>query len=257
MRRAVAFVVLLVGPLAVMAGELTSADEEAVRVVERDPGIWVGIGGVSGDGAPQLAVVEALYRPRRAYLVLAGERIGIGRDFDGTPSYLFLHPGRYRLEVQLGGYEPSTVDLEVVAGRHYALRGRLERVADEPIERWWRQEPIDRVRRVFAPEGTRPVDSSGPDMSLRADLLSRPAVDDAVGRIHLSVEPAHAAVYIDGRFVGVARDLRDRLRSLTVEPGERVIEAIAPSFVPQRRVVQIGAGEILNIDLKLARQVSN
>jgi hypothetical protein len=191
-------------------------------------------------------------------VTLDGRKVGLGRQLDGSPSYLFLRPGSYEVAFELGGYRTASVVAEIESGRHYEIRGRLERVPEEKVEQWWHQEPEEDIQRVFAPvERQAPARTTGADVGLRPDLAAPASEQGGTSAVALSVQPLHAAVYIDGRFVGVARDLMQRSKPLALEPGDRLIEAVAPGYNVQRRSVELSSGEVLKIDLELARQHHN
>ena len=45
------------------------------------------------------------------------------------------------------------------------------------------------------------------------------------GRLFLEVVPADASVYLDGRFVGIGKDLS---KGLLIDPGSHVLEVVRP-----------------------------
>jgi len=103
------------------------------------------------------------------------------------------------------------------------------------------------------PEGTAPPRPSGPDLSLRPDL-SRGRDERRETGVRVGVVPAAAAVYVDGNFVGTGRDLAAAVRPLTLAPGRHVLEAVAPGYRPLRREVELGAGEVIVVELALERE---
>src|ERR1700693_5551612 len=58
--------------------------------------------------AAEWATIDTDVSPEEAQVYLDGRYIGTADDFDGNPDYLYLKPGRYRIEFPLGGYERLT-----------------------------------------------------------------------------------------------------------------------------------------------------
>jgi PEGA domain len=75
---------------------------------------------------------------------------------------------------------------------------------------------------------------------------------DGSGRLQLDVQPADATIYVDDQFHGTANN--DTVLLLT--PGRHTVELARPGFQSQRRVVEVGTGEVrsLSITLQPARR---
>ncbi len=223
---------------------------------------WVGP--VPSDGmtrAPDLAVVSIDVRPKDARVLLDDRFVGRARYFDGTPDYMYLEPGRYSLELELGGYRTVVVELEAAAGCRFELKHRLERLPDTRVEGRGGDEGKGKpMIRVFAPVQTtdatipsRP--EGGPDMSLRPDLTAAVSAEpvsreDGAG-LRLTVHPPSARVSIDGQFVATAAELSRMEGPLAISVGRHVIEVAGDGFAPLRREVEVAAGEELEVVLTL------
>jgi hypothetical protein len=57
-----------------------------------------------------------------------GKYIGTADDFDGYPDFLYLAPGKYRLEFQLEGFETQTADIDAHGGARYTLNNKLHKI---------------------------------------------------------------------------------------------------------------------------------
>jgi hypothetical protein len=125
---------------------------------------------------------------------------GVLETRDGR-AVLNLPTGRYRLEFVRPGYRPEAVDLEVTQGVSYRVQRRLERLRGEAAE-----EP--------------------------RDLADR-------GELRLDVKPHDAIVYLDGRAMGFAGDLRDSMALRRLAPGRHTLEARKPGYATLRREVVI------------------
>lgn len=223
---------------------------------------------------PSLAVVDTDISPGHTRLYLDGDFIGTADRFDGIPDFLYLGEGSYTLECKLGGYVDQTLDIEVDKLNHYQIKLRMERIKGEPRESYWdRARGPDPIVRVF--ESTRPSQGQagatgrrdsrtrslstpgGPDLRLRPDLQGEPRVerparpDDARTEASLSfrITPPHAAVYLDGAFLGTAGELERAKRPMLMNPGEHVLEILAPDIEPTQKAIKVKPGETMEIEI--------
>ena len=70
-----------------------------------------------------------------------------------------------------------------------------------------------------------------------------PAV--AYGAISFALDPGDAAVYVDGNYVGVARDFDDTMQPLSLTAGTHRIELNAPGYEPVAFDVNVVPGQII------------
>jgi len=121
-----------------------------------------------------------------------------GRDGRAT---LNLPTGRWRLEFVKPGYRPETVDVEVTQGVSIRVERKLLRL-------------------------------SGEDAS-----AGRDSVLPETGELHVDVRPDDAIVYLDGRALGLASDIRtsDAFRRLLA--GRHQLEVRHPGYVSLRQEV--------------------
>jgi hypothetical protein len=132
-------------------------------------------------------------------------------------STLNLPAGRWRLEFVRPGYRTETVDVEVAQGVSVRVERRLERVSEKEVE------------------------------------LKEFALGDT-GEMRVDVRPADAIVYLDGRALGLARDIRD-LPSLDRLPaGRHLVEGRRPGYEPARREVVISPVQPAVLSVALERE---
>jgi hypothetical protein len=212
---------------------------------------------------PDLAVVSTDIRPKDAQLHLDGRFIGRARYFDGTPGYLYLEPGKYRLELRFGGYRTDLIEIDARAGCRFSLKHRMTRQEGTPKER--KSDPPGKGKpfdRAFAPQITETAtvsdkaSSGGPDLRLRNDL--RP---DGVGSslqttpeaasLRLVVEPPEASVYLDGSFVAIGRELGMMEGPLATTTGSHRIEVRASGYVTETRKIELKEGQVLELEVSL------
>jgi len=209
---------------------------------------------------PDLAIVSIDVRPKDARVHLDGRFVGRARYFDGTPSYLFLEPGSYRLELRSDGYRPVLVELTAERGCRYDLRHRLGRErgfeAEHEDADFGKGKPQQSVFAPTLPTPPQPAQgSAGPDPSLRPDL-GRGTPGDRVpsppaAGLKLRVDPPSARVSIDGVFVATGRELARMVGPLATTPGPHRIVAEAEGHVALERGVELDDGEVLELDLVL------
>ncbi len=212
---------------------------------------------------PDLAVVDTDISPEHARVYLDGTLIGTADDFDGYPDYLYLRPGRYTLEFRLPGYATRSLEIEAAAERFFPLDIDLERVPGEAAAPWYDRPEGLPTARVFgpprAPAGgtvTAPVEP-GPDPSLRPELRRderEPTGSAAAGAaLELVVEPAAAAVYVDGVFVATGSELAMLHDALAVAPGRHRIEVMAPGYRSRVVEIDISQGDTKQVVVELEK----
>ena len=234
----------------------------------------------SGAGSEWTAVKTDV-EPDEAALYLDGRLIGTADDFDGYPDRLYLGPGHYHLEFRLDGYEPYTTDIDAAPGRSFRLDQRLRKIKGashygtyEPAR------PEGGVMRFWVKNGSTDVPQSPDDMrpSRRAyvrDYPPNPGPDEAPGDVDepgysedrnadaqeqaseamltFEVEPEEAAVDIDGRFAGGARDLNSMDEGFVVEPGRHHITVTCPGYRESTIDVTAGLHRRAKVRLSLSR----
>lgn len=266
---------LLVAFLVVSAAHSAAAHRPRISVEFRagwaggwyGPGGWGWYGPWYGPGwyppaslaaAPlDVGVVDTDISPEHARVLLDGEIIGTADEFDGYPSYLFLKPGRYTLELTLRGYAPLSLTLEVVEGRFYPLDMKMERIKGEKATPGSDRPKPGPAGRVFGPAvaAAPPAVATGPDLSLRPGLrIEGDAVAEsprAGAALDLKVTPVGASVYLDGEFAGIGSELARLQRGLSVTPGAHRIEVMAPGHEPRELAVEVGEGERRQVVVEL------
>jgi hypothetical protein len=193
--------------------------------------------------------------PERAEVWVNGEKIGVADDFDGFPSYLWLEPGTYDVAFYLPGYETLARQYTIYPGLVIDVEDRLEKgesVHPRDLFSPRTQERRD-ARLRFERERREELERRQRGDELRSEGRALDARGEP-GRVLLSASPGDASIYLDGRFLGTAREL-SRLRSgLLVDPGEHTLEVVRPGFRPLARSFVIVSGTELELDLELEEE---
>lgn len=156
-------------------------------------------------------------QPGRAQVYLDGQFIGTTDDFDGYPQYLWLDRGSYDLVLYSQGY--------VTVSRHItALPGVVVRFDEEMMR----------------------------GASVRPESLA-PGLGNPGAGLRLSVHPDDSAVYLDGRFLGTARELDDIAGGLQAEPGSHRLEVVRPGYRAESRTFKAAAGEPVELQVELRK----
>ncbi|MEE8138301.1 MAG: PEGA domain-containing protein [Thermoanaerobaculia bacterium] len=201
-----------------------------------------------------LGALDLNVKPKKAEVYLDGEHIGLAKDFDGFPGFLWLEKGTYEISFYLPGYRTLTRSLTVYPGSGVDVRLRLEpgeavlpekplrpraRAADRPPARW-RDRDDDDDRGERDRELRREVEKE-----TERDIRSEP------GRLRLRIAPEDATVYLDGRFLGSGEELGRLHAGLIVEPGDHLLEVVRPGFESRRLEVRVGEGEEVELSVEL------
>jgi hypothetical protein len=208
-------------------------------------------------------VVRTDFRPKDARLFLDERFIGRARYFNGKKGYLFLEPGRYRLECRMGGYAIEVFEIEARSSCRFDIRHRMEKSSETGLET--KGDPPGKgipTQRVFPPvksgAGPQPMGASGgPDTALRPDIGAPPSRDvlgpDRQGSLRLRIRPPRASVFIDGGFLATGEELDLMVEPLAVATGPHRLEVQAPGFTTQALEIEIAVGEAREIDITLER----
>ena len=73
-------------------------------------------------------VVNTDVSPEMTRVFLDGRYIGTADDFDGYPDYLYLRPGKYKVSLQLEGFETRDVDIDSRAGMKIDIKEKLKKI---------------------------------------------------------------------------------------------------------------------------------
>ena len=162
------------------------------------------------------AWIETDVTPKRASVRLDGEDVGFAKDWNGVWDRLPIEPGEHVVEFALEGYQTLQFRLDARSGGVYRLSRELQK-------------------------------GQGTDPRSATEAPPQRAAPSAGGYLRLSIEPADAAVYLDGVFVGRASELGRRQAGRPLAAGEHELEVVRPGFLPDRRTIVVepdGVGEV-------------
>ena len=227
-----------------------------------------GGGGYAGDPGERFAAVKTDVDPEEASLYLDGKLIGTADDFDGYPDKLYLGRGQYHLEFRLDGYEPLTTEIDASPGQFFRIDQHMKKIPGASHYGTYTPErPEGEINRYFEKNqpryGSPNSDSNGhtPGYEARPPAMSEdrpvapreagdgnydsatadfdddrpspaepPAARETDSRIVFDVSPPDAAIYVDDRFMGSARELNGLGGGVAVPPGEHRITVTCPGY---------------------------
>jgi len=219
-------------------------------------------------------------KPKDTQVFVNGYYVGTTGDFDGWPRYLWLDEDTYELIFYKDGYETSVkeiavrrdlvidVKLRMQPGNSAApedltrYRGESDRREDDRYDR--DRERYDRERddreRYDRDDGDR--DDRGRyeveyGTTTRSESTPAPPEElDArteAGRVHMTISPPEASVYLDGRFVGIGGELSSVKEGLLMDPGEHRLQIFHPQYETREQTFSVAAGEEVKVEIDLAR----
>lgn len=231
-------------------------------------------------GRDEAGALDLDISPGRTQVHLDGQYIGTVDQYDGFPTYLWLERGTYDIVFYLDGYKTLARQITVYPGSVIDMEDRLEpgeSVRPEDLvskshER--RDERLryedERRRRIERGEDPADEDEDWRDRVRRREREDRrdrgeeieiededeggrriSGMTDQQGRVRLDVEPDDASIYLDGQFVGTARDLASLRRGLLVEPGKHTVAVVRPGREGVEREFEVDPGEEVELDIEL------
>ena len=188
--------------------------------------------------ATDLGGLDLNVKPKKAAVYVDGEYVGLAKEFDGYPGYLWLRMGVYRVTLFMPGYKTLTHSFEIRSGEVFDVRIRLEPGEATPPELPPAAEP---QRPTMASETTAKTSQEAPGET---------------GRLQFLIQPADASVYLDGRFLGSAVELGSLHAGLIVGAGRHQVEVVRPGYTPEELDVFVEPDGELDLRVDLSQDSS-
>jgi hypothetical protein len=176
-------------------------------------------------------------KPNRAEVWVDGKYVSDARDLDGNPAYLWLKQGTHHVVLYKAGYKSFDEEMDVRAGMLRQLKVQLEKGESQP--------PV-RAAAEPRPE-TRPAE---PRVEAPMPQAEAPMPQgEPHGEVGLRVEPRDATVYIDGKFLGIARELG----VLQLPAGHHRVDLARPGYRELTKEFDVEAGRKSELALSMER----
>jgi len=158
-----------------------------------------------------------------------GEHVGPVDQFNGYPGYLWLAQGGHDLVFYLEGHETVFRRVTVHPNTVITVKSALPKGEPAPFS-----------------DFIKPEKAEAPEV---ASAVEPPALEP--GRLHVSIAPSDASVYLDGRILGTADQL-DRLHAgLTVDAGKHRVEIVRPGYESEEIEIEVESGREVEVSLAL------
>jgi hypothetical protein len=187
--------------------------------------------------------------PDDADVLLNGKFIGAAYEFSSSGSALHLASRQNELIFKKKGYSEEAVDLRSYSSRNITLRVNLElqagKAAAEPAAADTKKEDAEAY--------TAETETSPPP--LPPPSAEKPAAPEErfLTSVILTVTPAETAIYIDGKFWGLAPE-QEKIENLRLTPGKYVLEAFKPGFGAYKKEITIPKQEQFALTITLQKQ---
>jgi hypothetical protein len=179
-------------------------------------------GGEYGDevSPDEPASIETHVSPSKAEVLLDGESMGYASDYNGRWDELRVPPGRHTLSFVLKDFKTLVVEIDALPGAEYELREKLAR-GDGEVHRGVTQ----------------------------ATVLK----DESAG-LRIEVTPEDAVIYLDGQYLGLARELGQMHGALKIDAGPHQLEAVLSGYGSEVRTIGVEPGLVGSVRFELAAQ---
>jgi hypothetical protein len=184
--------------------------------------------------------------PDDADVLLNGKLIGAAYEFSSARSALRLASRQNELVFKKKGYIEEAVDLRSYSSRNITLKINLEpqrgKIAAEPAVETASAREADEAYAAETETLPPPPPAQKPDTAEGRFLAT----------VILTVTPAEAAIYIDGKFWGLAPE-GGKIENLRLEPGKYVFEAFKPGFRAYKKEVAVPKAEKFTLNIALQK----
>jgi len=189
-------------------------------------------------------------KPRKSRVYVDGIYVGLAKNFDGYPSYLWLDEGTHELAFFHPEHQTMAQRMRVNAGAINEIRVRLEKgeaILPEPPPRQV-PEPLRKSEAADHREASEAKGGlSAPPQPVpeSLDLRAAPA------RLIVKVRPDDASIYLDGRLLGSAAELSRLHADLVIDAGRHTLEVVRPGFEGEQIDFSLEPGGQRTVELSL------
>lgn len=204
-----------------------------------------------------------------------GEYVGEVDQFDGFPTFLWLPRGTYDVVFYRDGFKTLARQYSIYAGQVIDVNDRLERGEsirpedlpststtnrDARVERnRQRREAARRYeqwreRARYDDDEADEIDEDElEDLEEELEAEREGAQGGSMARLRLSITPEDASIYLDGNFLGTAREVAQLSAGLVVPPGSHRLEVVRPGYEAEEVRFDGEAGEEVSLQIDLER----
>ncbi len=194
------------------------------------------------DGITVMMKIE----PDDADVLLNDRLIGSAYEFSTPRSALHLASRQNELVFKKKGYDEEAIDLRSYSSRNITLRIDLNmHTAETAAEPAGKDIPVRETDEAYAAKKEIPPPPPA------AEKPSAPE-ERFLSTVVLTVTPAETAIYIDGKFWGLA-PAQGKIENLRLQPGNYNFEAFKPGFKPYKKEITIPKQEQFTLAITLQK----
>lgn len=185
-----------------------------------------------------MGALDLNIQPKQTEVYVNGQYVGLVKQYDGFPGYLWLESGVYEIAFYRPGFATVTREFEIFTGM--VLDVSIDMQPGEAIQPQRPEpRPADAGYRGYVPREPASEVPTTP---------APPAGSTVSGRVGLSIEPIEASVYLDGRFVGTGRELAG---GLDVDSGQHIVEVVLPGYEQETVRFEVKPDSEARVDVRL------
>jgi hypothetical protein len=183
--------------------------------------------------------------PDDADVLLNGKFIGAAYEFSSSRSALRLASRQNELVFKKKGYVEEPVDLRSYSSRNITLRINLEPQTGKTPAKPAAIDTDQEDDEAYAAETETPPPPPP---------VEKPAAPEErfLTSVLLTVTPAETAIYIDGKFWGLAPEI-GKIENLRLKPGKYIFEAFKPGFSTYKKEVTVPKQEKFPLTITLQK----
>ncbi|HLP59915.1 MAG TPA: PEGA domain-containing protein [Candidatus Deferrimicrobium sp.] len=185
--------------------------------------------------------VVLLVNPDDADVLLDGKFIGTAYEFASKDAPLRLHSRNHELVIKKEGYNEELINLSAYSTPDITIRLNLSE------DRYYSQSQVkkrtgEEVKAKTTAPGYKPVPQTEPEKEPPVEMGAEEAEDEGSNveliNVTLEIEPKEAAIYLDGKFWGIAPE-SGTIDNLRLEPGKYTLEIVKPGYQSIKKELDI------------------
>lgn len=197
-------------------------------------------------------------KPKDTQVWVNGGYVGTTGKLDGSPSMLWLEKDSYEVIFYKEGYETIVRNYRVTAGGVIKEKFEMQPGESKLPEDLSTAEPLpspsaERLSETSSEGRVRDRPLRPSELRERSTRTRTLDVRQEPGKVAVHVTPKDASVYLDGQFIGIAKDLR-RNPILLVDPGEHRVEIVHPGYESKKVEISVEAGKEQEVEVNLMKK---
>jgi hypothetical protein len=195
----------------------------------------------------EYSVYSIIFRiqPDDAHILLNGRFIGEVYEFSSVRSALKLTSKNHRIVIKKKGYIEEEIDLSQYSSRDIIVKLTMK-PDPSPVNETPEEKPEIKFKKPEYIPKSEPVKE--PVMETKPEETS----DLQISQIVLEIQPEDAAIYLDGKFWGIAPG-SGKIENLKLKTGTYILEVIKPGFQNFRKTIQVKGQKLIRITVILKK----